>query len=256
MRSRRHKEIDSNFTTRIMATIAATSLVIACLYFIGIISLDKARDTHVSTVRTDVPDNIVAAVLPEMGNEDVVNSLQSVNDASSEVGGRWKGLCPKDTVHSINDFRRIVNSDPVLKEHFSQFDFAHAYLIKRDVPTSAYVTHREGSLITQTSKPIQMPANDVHIADGSVGHEVRLRCCNDVSAKPTEKISKDFIPPVATYVEPTPTIQPPTYRFGSGPRGSIVIPPTPPVPPTVTPEPATFILVGIGLLALVVWRKK
>jgi len=147
--------------------------------------------------------------------EAVVAELSKVNDASSEVDHKWLGLCMKNTATSVAAFKRIVEKDPVLARHFEGFNWANATIGKQESETMAYVTSRKGDIIGQTAKKIHLPKNDGFITDGV--HTVRTYCCNDIILAPTAGA--------------------PVMTFSSG-------------DPSETPEPATVILFGIGLVCL------
>lgn len=107
--------------------------------------------------------------------------IQNVNyeppDAGSEIAGHWYGLCEKNKVHSIEDFKTIVQNDPLLTKHFANFDWSKATISKNAQPVFAYLSYRKGNTVFSTSKKIELPAGDPFIWDGS--RKVRMFCCND-----------------------------------------------------------------------------
>jgi hypothetical protein len=98
-------------------------------------------------------------------------------DASFESKGRWYGLCAKNSVQSIEDFRRIVSEDPVLKTHFADFKWENARMGKLDRVTSVFLNFRRDGKIFRKSKPVELPAGDPYITDGKT--TIRSYCCND-----------------------------------------------------------------------------
>lgn len=103
-------------------------------------------------------------------------------DASSEIGGKWYGLCDKNKIHSVDDFKKLVNNDPVLARHFSGFDWKNAKMDKLEEAMFTYVSYRKGEKIKQTRKPVRLPKGDRYITDGS--RYVRAYCCNDYVIAP------------------------------------------------------------------------
>lgn len=121
--------------------------------------------------------------------------LTLIEDASSELNGEWKGLCEKNSINSVEDFRIAVQSDPVLLSHFAGFNWEVATIGKQDQETFAYVAHREGGLIMPTSKPIRLPKGDGYITDGV--RVARTYCCNDINMEPAAGRPKEESTPVA-----------------------------------------------------------
>lgn len=115
---------------------------------------------------------------------------QEPADASSEIAGKWYGLCNKNSVHSVEDFRKIVDNDPILSKHFSGFDWKNAKMGKLEEVLMTYVSYRKGGLISQTKNPVRLPKGDPFITDGT--RHVRAYCCNDyVIAPPPISSSND-----------------------------------------------------------------
>ena len=103
-------------------------------------------------------------------------------DANFERKGKWYGLCAKNSIHSIDDFRRTVSSDPVLKTHYVAFQWENAKMGKLDQAVLAYVYFRKDDRISLTKKPIRLPAGDEYITDGYT--RVRTFCCNNYTVAP------------------------------------------------------------------------
>lgn len=197
--------------------------------------------------------------------------ITAVEDASSEMDGEWLGLCEKNSIKSVEDFRRTVFNDKVLLAHYSGFDWNNASLGKHDEAILAFVSHRKGDVIKKTSKPIQLPKGDGYITDGT--HTARTFCCNDIILTPAagpspEDVVVEFssgMPPMEEFIlDPLPLTLPletvSLYRESYLPershrtiyRSPRDVPPTQPVP-----EPATLILFGAGIFVLVIttWKK-
>ena len=128
---------------------------------------------------------------------------KNIDDNSSEVQGKWAGLCPKDSIKTVNDFKNIVMEDSVLFEHFQYFQWDKARIEVSDKDISAIVTHRSNSTILPTKKTILIPSGDKFITDGRI--TVRTHCCNDVITNPkTNPVNNSEPKPI---VESVPSIE-------------------------------------------------
>jgi len=107
---------------------------------------------------------------------------ESFDDASFERDGKWYGLCSKNSIHSIEDFRQTVMNDPVLRIHYADFQWEEAVMKKLEKPTPAYVYFRKNDVIFRKTKAIELPAGDEYITDGKT--RVRTHCCNDYAEAP------------------------------------------------------------------------
>jgi hypothetical protein len=215
------------------------------------------------------------AEVPEIAIQDPdYKDITEVEDASSEMDGEWLGLCPKNSIKSVEDFQRAVFNDKVLLAHYSGFDWNNASLGKHDEEMLAFVSHRKGDVIKKTSKPIRLPKGDGYITDGT--HTARTFCCNDIilspsAGPPPEDVVVGFssgMPPMEDFtLDPLPLTLPPEtvsfYRESYSPRrispttttyqNPSAVHPTPTQP---VPEPATLILFGTGLFVLIITARK
>jgi hypothetical protein len=180
--------------------------------------------------------------------EQKIAELSQIEDASSEINGKWRGVCKKNSIHSVEDFKKTVQSDPVLARHFAGFNWSTARIEKQDKEIYVFVTHREDDVIQQTTKPIRLPKDDGYITDGV--RAARTYCCNDIDMKPTAGALT--APPSITM---TPTAGDPgsdsVSQLGWGPVKPST-PGSPPQSPNVTPvpEPSTMLLLGICIAGL------
>lgn len=200
--------------------------------------------------------------------------FEEPTDPSGEINGKWYGLCQKNSIQSVEDFRRTVADDSVLAEHFSGFNWENAKLGEQDEETKVHVSYRKDNVIRQTSKLVKLPKGDRYITDGT--HIVRTACCNDyVVPPPVSPAAGKNIPPVyppdvtpSAGGTPVQTVAealnlPPDYVLSIVPNGwehyEREHPPiTPPLGPAPVPEPATMLLFGSGLtlLAAAAWKKR
>ena len=181
--------------------------------------------------------------------------ITEVTDASSEMGGKWLGLCKKNSIHSVKDFQRTIQNDEVLSSHYSGFDWKNARLGKQNEEILAFVSHRKGDVIKKTSKPIKLPKGDGYITDGT--HTARTFCCNDIILTPSAgpPPEKGIFPESAGFPPPDIYLLPEFYPLPDGsPRRKIYHPPIRDSHSEPVPEPATLILFGTGLVVLVAVR--
>lgn len=158
-----------------------------------------------------------------------LENMQEPQDASSEVDGKWLGLCKKNSIHSIEDFRKTLENDPMLAIYFYDFDFRYARMGKLEESLWAYIAYRKNDRISITKRVVRLKKGDGYITDGK--RWVRTYCCNDyVNGSDEEKVDApmpldEWLAKYAKY----------------GPRNSNF---------TVVPEPSTVILMGTGISAL------
>jgi hypothetical protein len=136
----------------------------------------------------------IIALKPE--NEPVYADLvdeENFDDASFENGGTWYGLCERNSIHSIEDFRKTVSSDETLKVHFADFKWEEAVIRRLEKATPAYVYYRKDSVVFRKVKAIELPAGDEYITDGKT--RVRTHCCNDYTEAPPLIASYEAEPP-------------------------------------------------------------
>ena len=201
-------------------------------------------------------------------------------DADFERDGKWYGLCNKNSIQSIEDFRRTVSEDPALRNHYAAFNWDKAQMGKLQQPMLAYVYFKKDGQIFRKEKPIKLPAGDTYISDGKT--TVRTYCCNNYVASAALPPDQAESQAAATTVAPSPSspaVTPPVEVAASGSTGNTGLaggfigftrsssddgyypPGNPPTPnpnysdsaapihvnPVPVPEPGTGLLVAIGM---------
>lgn len=215
-------------------------------------------------------------------------------DARSEVAGRWYGLCEKNVVRTVEDFKRIVYGDPLLLKHFDGFNWAGARLGRNEETVWTYLAYRKGDTVFSTTKKVKLPMGDGFISDGF--RKVRTYCCNDYieTVPPVEEVAEVsistgasrqlssgarrlIITQLSDYFAPAPITDrsdPPiqtitmltsstdTFTTGSGrPPRWLWYPGDSPVrPPSISTfvrvaEPSALLLTGLGITFLGICRR-
>jgi hypothetical protein len=116
-------------------------------------------------------------IVPKAPVKFALAGFQEPTDASSEVAGKYYGLCRKESIHSVADFQRTVQDDPVLTSYFSGFNWEAAHLGRLDKEIRVIVSYRKDKTIAWTTKQVRLPQGDGYITDGF--RFVRTYCCND-----------------------------------------------------------------------------
>lgn len=188
-------------------------------------------------------------------------------------------------VQGAGELKSAVANDPVVAEHYADFQPSKAHRITVSEDELRYVSYRIGSEIFWTKRRLRIPRGETLISDGQ--YEARTRCGNRLSETPESPVSPKEPPsetleqapaPEVAILEtpplnftftpspapPEPTVQPPERGhiiippiipiwWGAGPPGAPGVPaPPPPIP---TPEPDTWMLVALGILALLILQR-
>lgn len=246
-----------------LVVVVAVAIPLIIRFFLADGQLAETQSSpRFDAVRMQPAAEVVMAVHqgPEVVSEAEVEESFT---ASSEINGEWRGVCKKESIRSVDDFRRLVYSDIVLASHFAGFDWQAARLGRQERDVFAFVSHRKGDVIKLTTKPIKLPKGDGYITDGV--RIVRTYCCNDYTVAPVTSA-------VAGVAQETPPVVPPQLPASlpvaetfvdelpiiPAVVGRSLVDPTPLPPPTgPIPEPGTMLLMGTGLMALAyVCRRK
>ena len=158
---------------------------------------------------------------------------------------------------SAEALRRAIAADPVVRDHYANFDLAKVRVVRLTEQSVAYVSYRLEDHVYWTRRPLVLNAGETLLTDGL--HYARTRCGNQLSATPGPVSAAEPSPealdaptPVPRSSRVFPSITLPTTPRGSGsiavqgvpgtPLGgggvSIGSPPFGPPPRTALTEPA------------------
>lgn len=106
-------------------------------------------------------------------------------------------------VASVEALKAAIARDPVVAEHYRDFDIKHARVERLDVPRVAHVSYRIGNDVFWTRKVLVVPAGERVITDGA--HLARTRCGNQLAAvAPVTSAAEPAARVLDTPVTPTP----------------------------------------------------
>lgn len=186
-------------------------------------------------------------------------------------------------VENQQELKYAVAHDPVVADHYADFNLAKAHVERLDQDELAYVSYRIGDHVFWTNKKLKLAKGETVITDGT--NVARTRCGNRVSMLPLLPVSPappapqdieappapDIVaillpPPVIPEIPPVPPTTPiappgpPTTPPGGGIIPPPVLPPfggpvpTPGTPPISVPEPSADEMLLIGFAAAFAMR--
>jgi hypothetical protein len=85
-------------------------------------------------------------------------------------------------VDSVEALKAAIHRDPVVAEHYREFDLSKARVERLETPQLAHVSYRIGNSVFWTRKQLVLPAGERVISDGT--HIARTRCGNQLAATP------------------------------------------------------------------------
>jgi len=188
-------------------------------------------------------------------------------------------------VESVQELRKDMAEDPVVRAHYAGFDLMKAHVIRLPQGRLAYVSYRIGDQVYWTTHKLRLAKDEAVITDGE--HTARTRCGNLVSDTPVYPNStkepaiatldapavpgivfpggwtppvRGMAPPPVVALDPPPPgnpFNPPLFFLPPGGPGGPGGPGDPPGggdppgdPPTSVSEPATLLLLLISLPSL------
>jgi hypothetical protein len=101
---------------------------------------------------------------------------------------------------SSEELRQAVDTDPVVAEHYSDFDILSVRRVTLNTPQLVYVSYRVGNSVYWTNHKLALPKGEAVLTDG---HSMaRVRCGNRISVSPVrpnlqaEPTAEDFNAPI------------------------------------------------------------
>jgi hypothetical protein len=85
-------------------------------------------------------------------------------------------------VDSVEELKKAIAADPVVAEHYKNFDLSKARVERLDGPRVAHVSYRIGEHVYWTRKTMVIPAGERVISDGT--SLARTRCGNQIADEP------------------------------------------------------------------------
>jgi len=205
--------------------------------------------------RLDQPQPVVAAPAPD-SRETVAtvarlrSSIRPIYPYSVVAGG----------VHSPEDVTLAMQRDPVVAEHYVDVhpEDLREELVER--PTLVHASYRIGDKVFWTARTIALHTGEKILTDGKT--TIRERCGNVLTVEPLGPALMDEPAAPEFDVAVTPWTPGAGYRLDSPPV--FFDPPDPPNPPedppvpvvyrvdppVPVPEPATWVLLSLGLMAV------
>lgn len=115
-------------------------------------------------------------------------------------------------VDSVAELKSAIDRDPVVAEHYRDFDVSKARVERLETPKIAHVSYRIGNDVYWTRKQLVLPAGERVITDGK--HIARTRCGNQVAdtpavtspAEPAANVLDTPVPPKPSGVMPGPAL--------------------------------------------------
>ena len=102
-------------------------------------------------------------------------------------------------VESSQELKKAVLTDPIVAQHYSDFDLTKVRRVTLSTPQLMYVSYRIGNNVFWTKRKLTLPKGETMLTDGHA--MARTRCGNRVSAlavmptSPQQPLSEDFDTP-------------------------------------------------------------
>jgi hypothetical protein len=114
------------------------------------------------------------------------------------------------------DLQREYDQDPVVRDHYHDFNFGRARIILLTEDQTAYVSYRIGQKVFWTAKKVRLHRGEKLLTDGHL--TARTRCGNQVSHLPHPAVSP-MEPSMAELEKPLPPQVPAPTILDAGLRG-------------------------------------
>jgi len=137
---------------------------------------------------------------------------------------------------SPQELREAVATDPVVAQHYADFDMTNARRVTLDAPKLAYVSYRIGNKVFWTRHKLALRKGEAMLSDGT--NMARTRCGNRISVlpvrpnAPAEPTSSELEGPefpaivsspyLAAYSAPEPALFPGPIQSPGGPGAAFV----------------------------------
>src|SRR5207253_6275539 len=92
-------------------------------------------------------------------------------------------------VSSTAQLQEAASHDPVVAEHYKDFNYSRARVIQVDQPRLVYVSYRHKNHVYWTHKRLSLHKGEKLLSDGRV--TARARCGNQVSVLPQANIAPE-----------------------------------------------------------------
>lgn len=199
------------FRTRVV--VAAALLSVSCVVLLGtFLELGSRAWEPLATT-----EPAVAPFWPPSSTLLPVGHSRAVYPYSVIAGG----------AESPQELREAVAVDPVVAQHYADFDLANAHRVTLDAPKLAYVSYRIGNKVFWTKHKLALRKGEAMLSDGR--NMARTRCGNRISVMPVrpnapaEPTSSDLDAPVFPAIVSSPYLaaySPPPPALFSGPIAS------------------------------------
>jgi len=188
-------------------------------------------------------------------------------------------------VRNVTELKSAMANDPIVSAHYGEFQLANFRVVRLDRARLLHVSYRIGDRVYWTKRRMSLAKGETVITDGVL--MARTRCGNlaaDVIPNTSEVLTLSTEPTPEELDSPTesvplesvltPPVDSPVLAVENGPiptggtagivtSGGSTGPggsppgtvPSSPLPVLSVPEPGSFVLLSIGLLGIVLFRK-
>jgi hypothetical protein len=107
-------------------------------------------------------------------------------------------------VRDARELREVAARDYVVRNHFKNFNYERAELIRSRQSRLVYMSYRRWNKISWTRKKVRLPADELLLTDGVI--TARARCGNQISEQPQSEVASDE-PPESVLDLPVPEVE-------------------------------------------------